>query len=282
MHEKQDKFVQILITGAGGFIGGGLFEKLRRFNPTGVVSHLNESIPNGDFIEADLREERRVKEIFDKYKPDTVFHLAGFPSPQNNEKNPQFAHDTNIKITENVLKHLSAGARIIFPSTDKVFDGSDPDPDEEARVNPTWLYASLKQQCEEIIKKKTKRFHIVRLPIVHSLGKPVGASRGSFIDKILIDLKAGKEVRVFKNVQRCFLRVEELFDVFEIFINDTRYGTYHVGTKVMSYYDRLCALCDELGIDWKDKIIPVDGNIDPLVQNLNTDKLKNTFGIILT
>ena len=140
----------------------------------------------------------------------------------------------------------------------------------------------LKYQCEEIIRKKTNKFHIVRLPIVHSLGKPVGASRGSFIDKILIDLKAGKEVRVFKNVQRCFLRVEELFDVFEIFINDTRYGTYHVGTKVMSYYDRLCALCDELGIDWKDKIIPVDGNIDPLVQNLNTDKLKNTFGIILT
>lgn len=273
---------KILITGAGGFIGGGLFEKLRRLNPIGVFFHLNESVPEGDFIEADLREEGRVKEIFDQYKPETVFHLAGFPSPQNNEKNPQFAYDTNRKITENIVKNLSEDAHIIFPSTDKVFDGSDPNPDEDARVNPSWLYANLKHQCEEIIKKKTDKFHIVRLPIVHSLGKPIGASRGSFIDKILIDLKAGQEVRVFKNVQRCFLRVEELFDVFEVFINDTHYGTYHVGTKVMSYYDRLCALCDELGIDWKDKVMPVEGNINPLVQNLNTDKLKNTFGIILT
>ena len=277
---------KILITGAGGFIGGGLFEKLKHHNPTGVVFNLREGLNDENFIEADLRDGKRVKEIFDKFKPATVFHFAAFLSPKRNEENPEQAKEANMGITQNIVDNLSDDAHIIFPSTDKVFDGSDPNPDEASEVKPLWLYAELKYQCEEIIKKKTDKFHIVRLPIVHSLGQPTSIStktgRGSFIDKAIIDLESGKEVTVFKNVERCFLRIEELLHVFEVFIGDMNYGTYHVGTKMMNYYDRLCALCDELGVDWKDKIIPVEGNAKPLRQNLNTDKLNNIFGIVLT
>lgn len=272
---------KILITGAGGFIGGSLFERLRRYDPIGVVFHRPEGVAERNLIEADLRDENRVKEIFDRYRPGIVFHLAGFSSPRKNEENPQLARDSNLGATQNILDNLPDGAHIIFPSTDKVFDGCDPDPDEEAKVNPLWLYAKLKYQCEEIIRKKTDKFHIVRLPIVHSSGSLIGAGRGSFIDKAIIDLKQGKEVTVFKNVQRCFVKLEELLDLFETFINDENYGTYHVGSKLMSYYDRLCDLRDELGIDRKNKIIPAEGNADPLVQNLNTEKFKNTFGTVL-
>ncbi len=277
---------RILITGAGGFIGGSLFERLRRDNPIGVVFNLKEGINDQNFIVADLRDKARVKEIFDKYKPRTVFHFAAFSSPQRNQENPQVARDSNIGITENIINNLPDNAHIIFPSTDKVFDGSHPNPDEETEVKPVWLYADFKYQCEEIIRKRTGKFHIVRLPIVHSLGKLTNVSngtvRGSFIDRAIIDLKAGKEVVIFKNVKRSFLRIEELLSLFEIFINDTHYGTYHIGTRMMNYYDRLCALCDELGINWKNKIIPVEGKANPLEQNLNTDKLKNTFGVVLT
>lgn len=272
---------RILITGAGGFIGAGLFEKLNLFNPIGTVTHLNGSIHTANFIEADLRDQRQVKKILNQYRPSTVFHFAAFSSPRKNEENPQLARDSNLGVTRNILDHLPDDAHLVFPSTDKVFDGSHPNPDEEADVHPLWLYAELKYQCEEMIKRKTRKFHIVRLPIVHSSGNAFGASRGSFIDKAIIDLKAGGKVTVFKNVQRCFVRLEELLDLFEIFIHDTNYGTYHVGSKMMSYYDRICDLCDEQGIDWEDKIMPVDGSTDPLTQNLNTEKFKNIFGAVL-
>ncbi len=278
---------RILITGAGGFIGRGLFEKLKNYDSTGVTFHLKEGDSSKGFIEADLRDGKKVKEIFDKVKPTIIFHFAAFLSPRRNEENPENARAANIGITQNIVNNLSDDAHIIFPSTDKVFDGSDPNPDEETGVNPLWLYAHLKYECEEMIKEKTDKFHIVRLPIVHSLGDHFSIStrtgRGSFIDKAIIDLRSGKKVTVFNNVERCFLRLEELLNLFEIFINDTNYGTYHVGTRLMNYYDRLCALCDEMGKDdWKDKIIPVAGKASPLVQNLNTNKLKNIFGLVLT
>jgi len=277
---------KVLITGAGGFIGGTLFEKLKYLNPIGVDFNLRQEVNNKNFLEADLRDEDKVKEIFDQYQLDTVFHLAALSSPQRNEENPQLAEDSHIKITNNIVNNLPKDAHIIFPSTDKIFDGSNPNPDEEAEVKPLWLYADLKYKCEKIIKDKTSKFHIVRLPIVHSLGKLTaisnGAGPGSFIDKAIIDLKAGKEVTVFKNVERCFLRREELLNVFEMFIGDDHYGVYHIGTKMMSYYDRLRALCDEIQIDYKNNLVSKEGSANPLAQNLNTDKLKNVFGIILT
>lgn len=277
---------RILITGAGGFIGRGLFKKLESCDPMGIVFHLREDTAGKNFMKADLRDARKVKEIFDKFQPTTVFHFAAFLSPKRNEENPQLAKESNIGITQNIVNNLSDNTHIIFPSTDKVFDGSDPNPDENAKVNPLWIYADLKYQCEEIIRNRTNKFHIVRLPIVHSWGDPVGISkepgRGSFIDTAISELRNGKKVKVFNNVKRCFLRLEELLNLFEIFINDTNYGLYHVGTQTMSYYSRLCFLCNELGINWKNKIVPVEGEAKPLIQNLNTEKLRRTFGVTLT
>ncbi len=277
---------KVLITGAGGFIGGALLKKLQHLDPIGVDFDLKEKVDNKNFIEADLRDEALVKEIFDEHKPDTIFHLAALSSPQRNEEYPDLAKESNTGITKHIVNNLPVDAHIIFPSTDKIFDGSDPNPDEDAEAKPLWLYADLKYQCEGIIKTKTDKYHIVRLPIVHSTGKLTaitkGAGPGSFIDKAIIDIKAGREVVVFENVERCFLRREELICIFETFIDDTRYGTYHVGTSMMNYYQRLCSLCDELDIDWKGKITPAQGKANPLVQNLKTEKLKKTFEIVLT
>ena len=88
-----------MITGAGGFIGGALFEKLKHLDPIGVDYNLKEDVARENFIEADLRDENRVKEIFDTYRPDTVFHFAALLSPQRNEENPEPAKDSNIGIT---------------------------------------------------------------------------------------------------------------------------------------------------------------------------------------
>ena len=276
---------RILITGAGGFIGGGLFRKLNAYNPVGVILHSKEG-GDGNFIQADLTDADRVKAVFDRVQPTTVFHFAAFLSPKRNEESPLQARETNIGITRNIVDNISGDTHIIFPSTDKVFDGVDPSPNEESPINPLWLYGELKAECEEIIKSKTGKYHIVRLPIVHSYGEPTRIStrsgRGSFIDRAIIDLKAGKTVTVFDNVERCFLRIEELLALFEVFIHDTHYGTFHVGTKMMNYYDRLCGLCEELNMGCEGRIIPTVGNARPRAQNLNTNKLKKTFGMVLT
>jgi dTDP-4-dehydrorhamnose reductase len=234
----------------------------------------------------DLRDERQVKILFREYPPQMIFHFAALTSPRRNEDNVQLARESHINLTNNIVKNIPEDTHIIFLSTDKVFDGTDPYPDEETKPNPLWIYGRLKWECEGIIQKHLKRFHIFRLPIIHSIGYYSALSEEagptSFVDKAIMELKAGRQVEVFDNVQRCFLRLSELVEILKIAINDTHYGIYHVGTRMTNYYERIRILCEEQGIDWKGKLIPENGKALPLVQNLNTNKLKETFGFILT
>ena len=91
-------------------------------------------------------------------------------SPSVNEKNVDLARGLHLRITKNILENISQDAHIIYLSTDKVFDGSDPCPNEESEGNPSWVYGKLKLLCEDMIKEKMRKYHILRLPIVHSMG----------------------------------------------------------------------------------------------------------------
>lgn len=277
---------RILITGAGGFIGGALMEKLERYEPVGVALRLKDHIRGMNVIEADLTDEDKVKEIFDRYQPTTVFHFSAYSDPRLNQEHPEVARGSNFVTTENVINNLHKDAHIIFPSSDKVFDGSELYPDESSEVKPLSYYGELKCQCEVLVRKKMQRHHMVRLAAVHNLERYrkvyQGTGRGSFLDRALVELKAGKEIPVLDGIERCFTRLEQLISLYEAFITDTNYGTYNVGSRLTCYYDRISALCEEEGISWEGKIKLVKGNVKPPVQNMNTEKVRKTFGIDLT
>lgn len=277
---------KILITGAGGFIGGGLFERLKVRNPIGVDCGLDEKSVLPNLRKIDLSQEDEVKVLFEEYQPDVIFHLAAFTSPQRNEENPELAKIGNVIVTDHILKYMPKDAHLIFPSTDKVFDGVDPNPDEKSSPNPLGIYGDLKLQCEKMIKSQVKKYHIFRLAIVHSYGECVPLSQnagpGSFLDKAINDLKVGEEVPVYNNVERCYIKRQELLDLFERAMEDTHYGLYHVGSPLMSYYDRLCMLCEEIGLEYQGKVIPEQGEENPLAQNMNVNKLKEVFNFTLS
>lgn len=265
----------ILITGAGGFIGARLFEKLKNLNSIGLVHQSIIKSEQERAIKCDLRNKIEIQELIGVIEPDIVFHFAAMTNPKRNEENPEDALALNVAITENLIHAIDTkNTHIIFLSTDKVFDGTELNPDETSKTNPLWLYGSLKLECEKLIENNVDKYHIIRLPIVHSCGE---AYSTSFIDEALINLKNGKQIKVFKNVKRCYVRLNELTAFLERLITDSHYGLYHAGSRLMSYYGRIRMLSGENGIQIADKVVPVEGGARPLVQNLNTNKLQQTF-----
>ncbi|MFC1646110.1 sugar nucleotide-binding protein [Candidatus Omnitrophota bacterium] len=272
---------KVLITGAGGFIGSGLFSKLHYLDPLGVDINFKKESTVRNLLDVDIRDEEKAKILLNEYSPDVIFHFAALTSPQRNEDNKELAKESHISITYNIINNISKDAHLIFPSTDKVFDGTDSCPDEDAQANPLWAYGEFKLQCERLIKNRVRHAHILRFPIVHSLGEhtalSIGAGPGSFIDKAILDIKSGKKISVFKNVKRCFLKLSELLEVLEKVMTDQHYGIYHFGSRMMSYHERLLFLCKENNINCEGKLIPTTGKALPLVQSLNTDKCNKIF-----
>ncbi|WP_123054317.1 nucleoside-diphosphate sugar epimerase/dehydratase [Clostridium sp. JN-1] len=146
----------ILVTGGGGSIGSELCRQIARFNPSkllildiyennvyDVQMELNYNYPElyKEIIIASIRDERRLSDIFNHYKPDVVFHAAAHKHVPLMEENPAEAIKNNIIGTYNVLKCCDKFKvkKFVQISTDKA-------------VNPTNIMGATKRFCEIMVQ----------------------------------------------------------------------------------------------------------------------------------
>ncbi|MEM9521099.1 MAG: nucleoside-diphosphate sugar epimerase/dehydratase [Actinomycetota bacterium] len=132
---------RVLVTGAGGSIGSELCRQLQRFGPESLVLlDRDESalhavqmalegralLDSDRLVVADIRDRHRMREVFDKHRPQVVFHTAALKHLPLLEMHPAEAVKTNIFGTLNVLE-AAAGVgvdRFVNISTDKAADPS--------------------------------------------------------------------------------------------------------------------------------------------------------------
>jgi FlaA1/EpsC-like NDP-sugar epimerase len=127
---------RILVTGAGGSIGSELCRQLHRFGPAELImldrdeSALHETqlelygralLDSDETVLADIRDTRRVREVFEKFRPQIVFHAAALKHLPLLERYPAEAVKSNIWGTYAVLEAAAAvGAEsFVNISTDK-------------------------------------------------------------------------------------------------------------------------------------------------------------------
>jgi dTDP-4-dehydrorhamnose reductase len=284
----------ILITGAGGFIGNNLFnflKKKKNINLFGTINKLknknikaNKNTIKKNFIKKkfykiDLSNYNEIKNLISIINPDVIYHFAAMADHNYGEKNKRLCKKNNSKITKNIIKSINKDSKLIFLSSDKVYSSNPKISPENINLKPLGYLAKEKIICEKIIKKKIKKHFILRLPIVHKMGEYF---KFSTIDNFLYLLKKKQNIRVFNNVKRSFIKISELNVFLEKLIDSKNYGIYNVGSKKLSYSQRVKMLSTELKINWKNKINELQGNVFPLEQNFNTNKVKKKFKYIFT
>jgi FlaA1/EpsC-like NDP-sugar epimerase/dTDP-4-amino-4,6-dideoxygalactose transaminase len=124
--------VNVLVTGAGGSIGSEIARQIAQYRPARlllldrddsllfeVVSSLDKAEP----ILADIRDESRLREIFERHEPDVVFHAAAHKHVPILESHPSEAVATNVLGTW-TLAQVAADhrCRLVHISTDKAVD----------------------------------------------------------------------------------------------------------------------------------------------------------------
>jgi FlaA1/EpsC-like NDP-sugar epimerase len=187
----------VLITGAAGSIGSELSKQVASFSPslllildqdeTGIFNlfnELKEKFPKQEIksIICDIRDEEKVKKVFQEFKPQIVFHAAAYKHVPLMEEHPDEAVKNNIFGTEIVAKASleSNCEKFIFISTDKA-------------VNPTSIMGATKRIgemiCQVLNKKGKTKFISVRFGNVLD-------SRGSVIPIFKEQIKSGGPVTV--------------------------------------------------------------------------------------
>ncbi len=183
--------MKILLTGAGGQIGHDLIGALAADHEV-ISTDLAPRPPShahasgASWLGLDVTDQAATERLFEKVKPELVFHLAAILSARG-EKDPKLAYDVNQTGTWNVLEacRKTGVKRLIFTSSIAVFGPPpsgplpDPTPDDVA-LHPTTMYGVTKVAGELLCAYYSKKFDVdcrgVRFPGLISAAMPGGGS----------------------------------------------------------------------------------------------------------
>jgi nucleoside-diphosphate-sugar epimerase len=267
---------KILITGGFGFVGGRLGTSLTKcgYEVNYLYRSQRESANNSFVVNmSDFSAMSR----YDFAQFTHIFHCAAMINPRKNDELRLKSFQDNFLSTINLVSLCNKSAKFVFFSTDKVYDPKLISADEESVEKiPNLFYAQTKIFAESVIASNFKNYQIFRCPIIHSLG---ARDSLSFIDAAILKLMSQDErVSAAINVVRNFVNVDDLVGFLSSTLNNRSSGVFNIGSKPMSYFERLKLICSQLKID-DSRLIPQELKIEPLVQTISTTKFTKIFGI---
>ncbi|GMU90499.1 MAG: hypothetical protein AMXMBFR49_27040 [Chlorobiota bacterium] len=158
---------------------------------------------------ADIRDRSALARIFENFSPEMVLHLAGITAVSHAlALTEQDVHDINVTASGILAKLSNAqGAKIIYTSTDLVFDGSiGGNLKEDSPTRPLSLYASTKLAGEKAVTENTDNYLILRVALMYGFSK---GKLKAFFQEAYNKVKSGHEVVLFHDQYRSSLLVND-------------------------------------------------------------------------
>ena len=202
--ESGEAVLRISVTGAEGFIGSHLCERLMEaghdvralvnYNSQGSIGWLEEVHHYGSSLEVvfgDLRDRATTDEICRNV--DAVAHLAALISIPYSYSNPQSYVDVNVSGTLNLLESLrGSSSRLMHVSTSEVYGTAQTVPiDETHPINPQSPYAASKVGADQLVNSYVTSFEVNAVTIRPFNTYGPRQSTRAFIGSVMSQLSSG-------------------------------------------------------------------------------------------
>jgi nucleoside-diphosphate-sugar epimerase len=226
----------ILVTGAAGFVGQHLVERLAAEDHSIKAVDLRRNVPerfeqyvgdNVEYVPGSIINENFVKaEVFRSPNMyDRVFHLAAIVGVNRymNVENPLHLIDVNINGTKHLLEEVKAtDTRFIYTSTSEVYGKNEAIPWTETANQvlgpPTesrWSYSTMKSACEHVLHMFADTDYDLSSTVVRPFNLYGPGQRKQFvISKFIEQVLEGKRPTVYDDgtQRRCFTYIDDFIN----------------------------------------------------------------------
>ena len=238
---------KVLITGVSGLLGGNLAYYSRDIcEVAGIYLTHPIALPGVLTKRIDVLSLKQVQACLDEFRPDIVVHCAGLTNVDLCEENPELAKSVNVMGTKNIVDALAGrSAKLIYISTDSVYDGHKGLFKETDPVNPENYYGQTKYEGElEALRRESSlvlRTNFFGWNIQDKL------SLGEWV----IDcLKGHRPLKGFRDVFFSSIYTIKLAPLIHEAITQDLKGIYNCGSRdSVSKYDFAVALARRFGFD---------------------------------
>ncbi|WP_127541178.1 dTDP-4-dehydrorhamnose reductase [Paenibacillus illinoisensis] len=154
--------MKVLVTGANGQLGRDVVLLLEKEG---------HSVLACDRDRMDITNQAQCNEVISSYHPEVVVHCAAYTAVDAAETDIDGAYKVNAVGTRNVtVAAEKAGAKLIYISTDYVFDGNSLNPYQEYDdTNPQSVYGKSKRAGELLVQSLSSKWFVVRTSWVYGL-----------------------------------------------------------------------------------------------------------------
>ena len=236
--------MRLLVTGGAGQLGRAV---CRRLTAMGVAFR---GVDTGDF---DLTDEAATMAALKDYAPDGVLHCAAYTAVDKAETEKELCRRVNVDGTINLAKACrEVDARLLFTSTDYVFDGLGETPFEaDAPKAPVNYYGETKAIGEEEVLSRVPKSFIVRISWLFGL-------EGNNFVKTMLRLGAQQQsVRVVMDQIGSPTYAEDVALLMCKMIQTEKYGVYHATNEgFCNWHTFASAIMEKAALPCKVEALP--------------------------
>ena len=222
---------RLFVTGGSGLLGYS-FQEVAGQDWNIITTHHQN--PGKDTIPLDVTNQKDVQEKIVHLNPDVVIHSAALTNVDYCEVHPQEAWARNVQGTKNIILACQrTGSKLIYVSSDFVFDGCKGNYSEDDATGPLNYYAYTKLKGEEAVLKSDLRYAITRVSVLYGWH----AQRG-FVSWVINELKDENKINVVDDHYNSPTLDSNARDAILKIIEKNKQGIYHTsGSQRISRFD---------------------------------------------
>jgi dTDP-4-dehydrorhamnose reductase len=238
---------KLLITGISGMLGSNLAYYFRNnYRVFGTYNSHPVKIPGIEIEPCDMTVPKDIKSVLAQWRPDIVINCAGMTNIETCEKDKKTAKKINVEGTRYLVEQIILEkTKLIYISSDSVYDGASRNHSEDEVVAPLNYYGLSKYEGEQESLKNGNTL-VLRINI---FGWNI-QKKQSLGEWVIDNLKAGNRIQGFTDAYFSTMYTMELARVIECALQANLVGLYNCGScDSCSKFDFAVQIAERFGLD---------------------------------
>lgn len=235
----------ILATGGSGLLGSKVVRLAESVYEVVSTHHTRSLFPNS--IKFDITNRQEVFKVIRKFRPNVVIHTAAETNVDKCETDKDWAWRVNAEGTRNIAEACGKmNVKLVYISTDYVFDGEKGFYVEEDVPNPVNCYGWTKLKGEEFLKEYCGNYIIARASVLYGWHP----WKVNFATWVIGSLRLGKQITVVNDHFNSPTLADNLAEVLLEMVKRDLSGIYHAaGSERINRYEFAVKIAEAFDLD---------------------------------
>lgn len=218
--------MKIVVIGASGLVGSNCLRHFKEMGHEVVGTYFSYQAEDTAYFDT-LQPGKPVNFDITGFQPEVIVHCGALTFVDYCEQHPEESFEKTVIATKNVVEIANTlGAKVVFISTDYIFDGNDGPYSEDATPNPISIYGSHKYEAELLVRDEVPEHIIIRITNVYG-----NEERGkNFVSRIIDQAIKGEHLTLKLPMDQYAspVNARDVARAIQLLLTDGHSGIFHI------------------------------------------------------